>query len=311
MWMRLKAKGIKASRSVVRLTLKFLTPRLVEQRRRRRFQRRDYVNPGPNFCWHVDGYDKLKKYGFAKHGGIDGYSRRLMWLHVGVTNNHPQVTALYFARTVSQLKIVPCLLRCDRGTENVHLEKMQKFWRRNGTDMFAGVNSFLYGRSTANQRIEAFWAVLRRQCTNFWMNMFSDMVQVGLFDVSDKVHIECARFCFMGLLRKELNAMFDYWNSHYIYANKRKGQISGKPDKMYFLPKEYNTDCYGCEYNEGEVNPVIAELEVDEGNPFDVHPDFVELVNILIPSWTSPNTVREAQELFVRILQAVQAHENR
>ena len=127
MWMRLKAKGIKAFRSVVRLTLKFLTPRLVEQRRRRRFQRRDYVNPGPNFCWHVDGYDKLKKYGFAIHGGIDGYSRRLMWLHVGVTNNHPQVTALYFARTVSQLKIFPCLLRCDRGTENIHLEKYVLF----------------------------------------------------------------------------------------------------------------------------------------------------------------------------------------
>ena len=27
---------------------------------------------GPDFCWHIDGYDKLKPYGFAIHGCIDG-----------------------------------------------------------------------------------------------------------------------------------------------------------------------------------------------------------------------------------------------
>lgn len=28
---------------------------------------------GPNFLWHVDGYDKLKQFGFAIHGAIVGY----------------------------------------------------------------------------------------------------------------------------------------------------------------------------------------------------------------------------------------------
>ena len=27
---------------------------------------------GPNYLWHVDGYDKLKPYGFCIHGCIDG-----------------------------------------------------------------------------------------------------------------------------------------------------------------------------------------------------------------------------------------------
>ena len=27
---------------------------------------------GPDFVWHLDGYDKLKPYGFAIHGCIDG-----------------------------------------------------------------------------------------------------------------------------------------------------------------------------------------------------------------------------------------------
>ena len=28
---------------------------------------------GPNYVWHMDGYDKLKPYGFAIHACIDGY----------------------------------------------------------------------------------------------------------------------------------------------------------------------------------------------------------------------------------------------
>ena len=27
---------------------------------------------GPDFVWHLNGYDKLKPYGFAIHGCIDG-----------------------------------------------------------------------------------------------------------------------------------------------------------------------------------------------------------------------------------------------
>lgn len=31
-----------------------------------------FVKQGPDFVWHLDGYDKLKPYGFAFHGCIDG-----------------------------------------------------------------------------------------------------------------------------------------------------------------------------------------------------------------------------------------------
>ena len=59
-------------------------------------KKREYTSPGPNYCWHVDGYDKLKPYGFPIHGAIDGYSRRIMWLKVDRTNNNPEVTASFF-----------------------------------------------------------------------------------------------------------------------------------------------------------------------------------------------------------------------
>ena len=42
------------------------------QRKSRRLNRRIYLNKGPNYLWHLDGYDKIKPYGIAIHGCIDG-----------------------------------------------------------------------------------------------------------------------------------------------------------------------------------------------------------------------------------------------
>lgn len=49
-----------------------LDPAGVELRRRHALHRRVYRNPGPNFALHLDGYDKIKSFGFAIHGAIDG-----------------------------------------------------------------------------------------------------------------------------------------------------------------------------------------------------------------------------------------------
>ena len=45
--------------------LREIDPDGIAMRRRRRLKRRVYESPGPDYCWHMDGYDKLKPYGFA------------------------------------------------------------------------------------------------------------------------------------------------------------------------------------------------------------------------------------------------------
>ena len=91
-------------RETVRLALKVMDPDGVAGRKKHRLKRRKYFSPststsyllvngpnsipavkdrqiyegiyflfqGPNFLWHINGYDKLKAYGFAIHGWIDG-----------------------------------------------------------------------------------------------------------------------------------------------------------------------------------------------------------------------------------------------
>ena len=44
-----------------------------------------------NYLWHIDGYDKLKPFGFCIHGAIDRCSCRILWFDVGPTNNDPSV----------------------------------------------------------------------------------------------------------------------------------------------------------------------------------------------------------------------------
>ena len=104
MWQKLVVDHhLAVSKEFVRKALKILDPEGVNKRSRNRLQRRQYNGKGPNFIWHLDGYNKLKPYGFCVHGCIDRYSRQVMWLEVGHTNNHPGVIANYFLNCVQQV----------------------------------------------------------------------------------------------------------------------------------------------------------------------------------------------------------------
>ena len=96
MWDRLELEGIRIPRSVVAITLREIDPEGSTLRRPNDLKRREYANPGPNFAWHIDGYDKLKPWGFPINGGIDGFSHRMLWLKVTRSNNSPDNIALMF-----------------------------------------------------------------------------------------------------------------------------------------------------------------------------------------------------------------------
>ena len=68
----------------------------VARRSKHRLKRRKYINCGPNYVWHIDGNDKLKLFGFCIHAGINGFSRKILWLKVSYTNNDPLVFCYYY-----------------------------------------------------------------------------------------------------------------------------------------------------------------------------------------------------------------------
>ena len=66
------------------------------------------------------------------------------------------------------------------GTENIVIAGTQRFLRADCNDDLAGEKSHRYGPSTGNQRIEAWWANLRRSHLTWWINFFKDLVDRGV-----------------------------------------------------------------------------------------------------------------------------------
>ena len=97
-------------------------------------------------------------------GYIDGY---ILWLFVGSNNNNAKVIAYYFANCIVCLQLAPRLIRSNKGSENVVVAGTQRFFRKFGEDDMAGINSFKFGPSTRNQRIEAWWTRTR---LSWWIN---------------------------------------------------------------------------------------------------------------------------------------------
>ena len=158
MWRRLIYDyKLNVKRNDVMRLMKEIDVEGVSLRKAHRLNRRMYSAKSPNFVWHVDGYDKLKPFGLCIHGAIDGYSRQIMWLEVGTSNNDPKIIANYYLETVKNVGYAPRILRADSGTENLIISLLHPLLRLDHQDSMSGTKSFMYGRSTANQRIEAWW----------------------------------------------------------------------------------------------------------------------------------------------------------
>ncbi|XP_057292231.1 uncharacterized protein LOC130614788 [Hydractinia symbiolongicarpus] len=146
-WSILKKMGIVVNRNTVMKIVRELDPEGVSTRKKKRLRRRIYSVPGPGFLWHIDGYDKLKPYGFSILGCIDGFSRKIIWMKVSPSNKDPNIIAAYFLLAVKENAAVPTKIRSDDGTENSLIEPIQITLRAEHDDEFAGLASYVIGTS--------------------------------------------------------------------------------------------------------------------------------------------------------------------
>ena len=304
---RLRLSGINVDRESVRIILAALDPEGVASRRHRRLRRREYVTKGPNYLYHVDGWDKLKRYGLCVHGCIDGFSRRILWLKASSTNNDPFVVCKYYVENSLLLNGIPCIVRADRGTENVCMELMQTLLRsENGDQRGLLQSTFLYGRSTSNQRIEAWWSKFCMFGMRTWIDHFKEMEEFGVIDVSLSLVRECIRFCYLDLLRKELDIIRIKWNTHSIRPSTNDLSPSGKPDVMFHFPEVYHTASYLKELDQQSLHVLDAMLTRGETDCVPIYKNIFESVVEEKHLSSSPETLNEAADLLVLILDTVE-----
>lgn len=297
---------ITVTSETVRLALSVLDAEGVRLRSRHVLRRRHYINKGPNFSLHIDGWDKLKPYGISVHAGIDGFSRRVLWLEACNSNKNPEYIAKYYMNYIREINGVPCLIYADRGTENAVVRDLQFALRWQHDDPFQGLSSFIYGSSSRNTRIERFWRNLRSMCGQHWIDCFKAMAEYGILDTSDNIHLECMRYCFLSLVNQDLRATLRQWNEHRIRASRQAHGPFGKPDVLYFQPEIYATKDFRMPLP-GNIDRVEQEYTRDPP-VHGVSDDFMVLVNAIIHQnglRHPPNTKDEAVELFCNIIIAV------
>ena len=151
---------------------------LTKERRRAQF-----VTRGPNHIWSVDGHDKLASYGIQIYGGMDVFSRLILWMYVGVSNRTAVSVNKQYLETVASRGVVPHQIRSDKGKETLQMACSQVLLRRAvlppGGATFDFRSAYLYGTSKKNQRIEAWWRQMSERVTADWVERFKTLEELS------------------------------------------------------------------------------------------------------------------------------------
>uniref|UniRef100_A0A093UTS1 Uncharacterized protein n=1 Tax=Talaromyces marneffei PM1 TaxID=1077442 RepID=A0A093UTS1_TALMA len=152
-------------------------------RRRHDLQRTrgEYKAYGPNYVWSIDGHDKLAHWGFQIYASIDGYSRYITWIYVGISNRAAFSILRQFLDTLHSTNKQPRFIRSDKGSETIYLAAAHYALCRKHKENSQISDCYWYGTSTSNQRIEAWWSQLTKSLLFTWRDYFQTLSQHRLF----------------------------------------------------------------------------------------------------------------------------------
>ena len=185
----------------------------------------------------------------------------------------------------------------------MNVAAIQRFYRRFQVDEFSGEKSFMYGRSTSNQRIEAWWGILRKSCTDWWIRYFKDLRDMGLYNDDGEFERECLKFCFMQVIQKELNVIARNWNLHRIRPSNNAESPSGIPDVRYFNPLSAEVENYSVPVSQ-EDHDIASTMFTRKPEEHGCAPEFKDLMDIIMEEedLQMPSNASEAKNLYTTLL---------
>ena len=268
MWGHLRSLNILIPRRRVQESLVRVSRDMMETRQRSTIQRRVYSVPAPNCLWHIDGLHCLIRWRIVIHGGIDGYSRRVVYLHAS-DNNRADTVATLFRVAVRECGL-PSRVRSDKGGENVAIARMMLSVR--GT----GRRSHIVGSSVHNQRIERLWRDTFRCVCHFFYSLFYNMEELGILNPISDADLFALHYVFIPRLNHQLLQFMAAWNHHPLRTEQglsplqlwHRGMLSASPRWQqeildgFSVSADYSID-YGTPFANTFDNPSVVVPEID------------------------------------------------
>lgn len=187
--------------------------------------------PWVNSLWHIDGHHKLNPWKIVIHSGIDGFSRRIVFLRAS-SNNLAITVENCFAEAVS-LFGWPSRVRVDYGGENLGVKKRLEQVRGTVDSKGRWRGTFIQGPSTRNQRIERLWVDLQKTCTSRYRAVFIYLERVGHMSPDNDLDLWALHFVYLPVINEALKCFVDYWDKHRI---RTAGNQS--PAKMWMMNQD-------------------------------------------------------------------------
>ena len=264
----------------------------IQARRSGRLHRRTYHSQGPNHMWHIDSNHKLVRWNFIVSGGIDGFSRMIVFLKCE-DNNKADTVFRCFMEGVRDFG-VPLRVRTDKGMENSKIADFMIEKR--------GSSSMLLGKSVHNQRIERLWRDVFNGVLGYYYRFFYFMEEEEILDPLNEVHLLALHYIYLPMVNEKLKLWSNAWATHKLRT------VKTSPWCLWTAGNFNNP--VGVDVFEGDVNLLHDGLSELEDNPRPIIEGFSKLNPLCLdelqrrcpPTWTSTNHCIDKYQVCVEVL---------
>ena len=236
---------------------------------------------------HIDGSHKLIRWRVVIHGGIDGFSRTIVYLGCN-TNNDASTVLDLFMNALHQFH-TPHRIRSDHGTENVEVAKWML--HHHGTTS----NPVLTGRSVHNQRIERLWRDAVQSFIGLYQWLFYFMESHQFLDPFDEVHIYALHYVYLPRIQRSVEEFILQWNNHPLSSENNKTSYLIWTEGFYSHANS-NQHAVRIALEDQVIDPVT--YGVDDNGPL---PELLTNNHVVVPR----STIQLTEEQMIALLLAI------